>query len=84
MGEYTRYSASPPDSRKEKVTYVVHASYGGAEVTLPFSQRKAELVVRVSRNSRNDTCLTTTELPAPVAPFSFQKHTHTFPCSRLL
>jgi hypothetical protein len=59
------------------VTYVVHASYGGVEVTLPFSQRKVVIVVRVSRNSRNDTCLITTELPAPVAPFSFQKHTHT-------
>jgi hypothetical protein len=58
------------------VTYVVHASYGGVEVTLPFSQRKAVLVVRVSRNSRNDTCLIATELPTPVAPFSFQKHTH--------
>jgi hypothetical protein len=71
MGEYTRYSASPPGSRKEKVTYVVHALYGGVEVTLPFSQRKAVLVVRVFRNKRNDTRLTTTELPAPVAPFSF-------------
>jgi hypothetical protein len=48
MGEYTRYSASPPSSHKEKVTYVVHASYGGVEVTLHFSQRKAVLVIKVS------------------------------------
>jgi hypothetical protein len=43
MGEYTRYSASPPGSRKEKETYIMHDSYGGVEVTLLFLRERQYL-----------------------------------------
>ena len=71
--------------RKEKVTYMVHSYYGGVEVTHTFSEKGSIRCLWFSQDNRNDTCLTTTELPAPVVPFSFQNiHTH-FPvpsCSR--
>jgi hypothetical protein len=40
MGEYTRYSASPSRSHKEKETYIIHALYGGVEVTLLFLRER--------------------------------------------
>jgi hypothetical protein len=73
---------SPAGSRKEKETYIIHASYGGVEVTLLFLRERQYLFLGFSRNNRNNTCLTTTELPAPVAPFSFPEtltHTHVSP-----
>jgi hypothetical protein len=42
-----------------------------------FLRERQYLLLGFSRDNRNDTCLTTTELPAPVTPFSFQRHTHT-------
>jgi hypothetical protein len=69
-------TASPPGSRKEKVTYIIHASYGGVKVTHTFSEKGSTRCLRFSQDNRNNTCLTTTELPAPVALLSFQKHTH--------
>jgi hypothetical protein len=67
------------------VTYIVHALYGGVEVTHTFSEKGSIRCLWFSQDNRNDTCLTTTELPAPVVPLSFQNiHTH-FPvpsCSR--
>jgi hypothetical protein len=54
--------------------------------SLILFQRKAVLIdVGFSQDIRNNTCLTTTELPAPVAPFSFQNIHTRFPvlgCSR--
>jgi hypothetical protein len=79
MGEYTRYSASPPGSRKEKVTYMVHALYGGVEVTHTFSEKGSIRCLWFSQDNRSNTCLTTTELPAPVVPLSFQTYTHISP-----
>jgi hypothetical protein len=40
MGEYTKHSASPPRSRKEKETYIKHALFGGVEVTLHFLRER--------------------------------------------
>jgi hypothetical protein len=72
-----------PVERKWPILYMLHM----VELkSLILFRRKAVLVVlRFSQDNRNNTCLTTTVLPAPVAPLSFQNiHTH-FPvpgCSR--
>jgi hypothetical protein len=42
-----------------------------------FLRERQYLLLRFSQNSRNDTCLITTELPAPVHHFLFRNtHTH--------
>jgi hypothetical protein len=67
------------------VTYIVHALYGGVEVTHTFSEKGNTQWLGFSQDNRSNTCLTTTELPAPVVLLYFQNiHTH-FPvpsCSR--
>jgi hypothetical protein len=75
LGEYTRYSASPPRSRREKETYKVHARFGGVEVTHHFLRERQLLegfpiVLKATKNS------TATELPAPVALVSFLTPIH--------
>jgi hypothetical protein len=58
------------------VTYIVHALYGGVEVTHTFSEKGSTHCLRFSQDNRSNTCLTTTELPAPVVPFLSRTYTH--------
>ena len=59
-------------ARKEKGTYIIHALYGGVDVTL-FSEKGNTLMVFLKEGSSTFSHSTTTELPAPVASFSFPK-----------
>jgi hypothetical protein len=56
MGEYTRYSASPSRSRKEKGTYIIYALYGEVEVTLLFL-RERQYFEGFSQRRKNNTLL---------------------------
>jgi hypothetical protein len=70
MGEYTRYSASPPRSRREKETYDIHAQSGGVVVTHHFL-RERQLLEGFSHSLKITKNSIATELPAPVASVSF-------------
>jgi hypothetical protein len=64
-----------PVKRKRPISYMLHMVE--LKSLFLFLRERQYLLLGFSRNNRNDTCLTTTELPAPVAPFSFQRHTYT-------
>jgi hypothetical protein len=63
-------------AHKEKGTYIIHALYGGVEVTLLFLEKGNTLMVFPKEGNNTFSHSTTTELPAPVASFSFTKETH--------
>jgi hypothetical protein len=44
--------------------------------SLIFFEKGSTRCLRFSQDNRNDPCLITTELPAPVVLLVFQKHTH--------
>jgi hypothetical protein len=58
-------------ARKEKGTYIIHALYGGVEVTLLFPEKGNTLMVFPKEGNNTFSHSTTTELPALVASFSF-------------
>jgi hypothetical protein len=58
---------------------MVHALYGGVEVTHTFPERGSTQCLWLSQDSKSNTCLTTTELPAPVVPLSLQNILMHFP-----
>jgi hypothetical protein len=58
---------------KEKGTYIIHALYDGVEVTLLFPEKGNTLMVFSKEGNNTFSHSTTTELPAPVALFSFPK-----------
>jgi hypothetical protein len=60
-------------ARREKGTYIIHALYGGVEVTLLFPEKGNTLMIFPKEGSSTFSHSTTTELPAPVASFSFPK-----------
>jgi phenylalanyl-tRNA synthetase alpha subunit len=63
-------------ARKEKGTYIIHALYGGVEVTLLFPKKGNALMVFPKEGSSTLLHSTTTELPVPMASFSFPKTHH--------
>jgi hypothetical protein len=63
-----------PVKRKRPISYMLHMVE--LKSLFIFLRERQYLLLGFSRNNRNDTCFTTTELPAPVAPFSFRRHTH--------
>jgi hypothetical protein len=63
-------------ARKEKGTYIIHALYGGVEVTLLYPKKGNTLMVFPKEGNSTFSHSTTTELPAIVASFSFPKETH--------
>jgi hypothetical protein len=60
-------------TRKEKGAYIIHALYGGVDVTLLFLEKGNTLMIFPKEGSSTFSHSTTTELPAPVASFSFPK-----------
>jgi hypothetical protein len=60
-------------TRREKGTYIIHALYGGVEVTRLFPEKGNTLMVFPKEGHNTFSQSTTTELPAPVASFSFPK-----------
>jgi hypothetical protein len=64
-----------PVKRKRPISYMLLM----VELkSLFFFLEKDSIFLGFSRRNRNNTCLTTTELPAPMAPFYFpETHSHT-------
>jgi hypothetical protein len=62
--------------RKRPISYMLHMVE--LKSLFFFLEKRSTCFLGFSRRNRNNTCLTTTELPAPVAPFYFPAtHSHT-------